>query len=96
MSPFTIYLLGACLSGLIFLLLTCIKSFYGFLSNSIDNAKQEMKNEGKLSDMERTLLDGIPNESTIDFLNGIVIVLSWLGLVLTIVYVATWIFNNKI
>ena len=49
MNALTIYIIGAILSGFIFVMLTYIKSFYRFLNDEINEAKQTIKHDDKYS-----------------------------------------------
>lgn len=97
MSAFSIYLLGACISGFIFMVLTNINSFYEYMCKSIDESKNDMKNSGEYDITEIALLDSLDNNMIIYFLNAMVAILSWIGLLLILLYVISWIiekFNN--
>ena len=89
------YLAGACLAGFIFeICYVYIDSFYKLLVREIDNAKDELRKTGDLTDEYRVLLDSIDNDSIIKSLEVIILLLSWVGLIIDIVYILNWIFDN--
>lgn len=94
MSAFSIYILGTCISGFIFMLLTNINTFYDYICKSIDDSKKDMKESGKYDITETSLIDNIDNGSIIYFLNIIVALLSWAGLLLSVLYVVSWILEK--
>ena len=94
MSIFSIYVLGGCISGIIFLLLTNIPSFFEYLCSDIDKTKNEIKNSEDYSDMEMALLNEIDNNSIIDFLNIIIALLSWVGLIFIIMHILSWLLRK--
>ena len=66
MNWFLGYLAGACLAGFIFeICYVYIDSFYKLLVREIDNAKDELRKTGNLSDEYRVLLESIDNDSII-------------------------------
>ena len=94
MNLFMIYLAGACLAGFIFSVCTeHIDSFYTFLSNSIDDAKNDLKDENKLSDENRILLDNINNDTIITSLLVCISILSWIGVIIDLIYILGWLFS---
>ena len=94
MNLFMVYLAGVCLSGFIFSVCTeHIKSFYTFLSDSIDNAKDDLIDEDKLSDENRILLDNINNDTIITSLLVCISILSWIGIIIDLIYILGWLFN---
>ena len=89
------YLAGACLAGFIFeICYVYIDSFYKLLIREIDNAKGELRKTGDLSDEYRILLDSIDNDAIIKSLEVIILLLSWIGLIIDIIYIITWIFDD--
>ena len=89
------YLIGACLAGFIFeICYVYIDSFYKLLVREIDNAKDELRKKGNLSDEYRILLDSIDNDAVIKSLEVIILLLSWVGLIIDIIYILTWIFDD--
>jgi len=88
------YILGACVSGLLFLLLTFSSSFYEFLIDNVENAKNEIKSSEKYNTVEKTLLDGVDNNSVINCLNWTIAILSWIGLLLVLYYIIAYLFNK--
>ncbi len=95
MNWFLGYLAGACLAGFIFkICYVCIDSFYKFLIREIDNTKDELRKTRNLSDEYRVLLDSIDNDTVIKSLEIIILLLSWIGLIIDIIYILTWIFDN--
>ena len=89
------YLIGACLAGFIFeICYVYIDSFYKLLVREIDNAKDELRKTNNLSDEYRILLDSIDNDAIIKSLEVIIILLSWIGLIIDIIYILTWIFDD--
>ena len=94
MSWFSIYIFGACISGFIFLLLTYIDSFYDYLNDSIYESIEEIKKSDKYSQEEKILLDQIDFETVIKFLNIVICILSWGGILIDIIYVLAWIIES--
>lgn len=94
MNAFSIYILGAAISGLLFALLTQINSFYDYLCDSIDKSKEEMKKKEDYSLQEKALLDGLDYNTIINFLNIVVSVLSYGGILIIIIYVLSWIIDS--
>lgn len=95
MNWFLGYLAGACLAGFIFeICYVYIDSFYKLLVREIDNAKDELRKTGNLSDEYRVLLESIDNDSIIKSLEVIILLLSWVGLIIDIVYILNWIFSD--
>ena len=95
MNWFLGYLAGACLAGFIFeICYVYIDSFYKLLVREIDNAKDELRKTGNLSDEYRVLLESIDNDSIIKSLEVIILLLSWVGLIIDIVYILNCIFDN--
>ena len=89
------YLTGACLAGFIFeICYVYIDSFYKLLVREIDNAKDELRKTGTLSDEYRILLDSIDNDNIIKSLEVVILLLSWVGLIIDIIYILTWIFDD--
>lgn len=89
------YLTGACLAGFIFeICYVYIDSFYKFLIREIDNAKDELRKTSNLSDEYRILLDSIDNDAIIKSLEVMILLLSWVGLIIDIIYILTWIFDD--
>lgn len=88
------YLAGACLAGFIFEICIYIDSFYKLLVSEIDNAKDELRKTDNLSNEYRVLLDSIDNDAIIKSLEIIILLLSWIGLIIDIVYILNWIFDN--
>ena len=88
MNWFLGYLAGSCLAGFIFeICYVYINSFYKLLVREIDNAKDELRKTGNLSDEYRVLLESIDNDSIIKSLEVIILLLSWVGLIIDIVWV---------
>ena len=76
MNWFLGYLLGACLAGFIFeICYVYVDSFYKFLVCEINNAKDELRKTGDLSDEYRVLLDSIDNDSIIKSLEIVILLL---------------------
>ena len=95
MNWFLVYLAGACLSGFIFeICYVYIDSFYKLLVREINNAKDELRKTGDLSDEYHILLDSIDNNAIIKSLEVIILLLSWIGLIIDIIYIITWIFDD--
>lgn len=95
MNWFLGYLAGACLAGFIFeICYAYIDSFYKFLIREIDNAKGELRKTDNLSDEYRVLLDSIDNDAIIKSLEVIILLLSWIGLIIDVIYILTWIFDD--
>ncbi len=94
MNWFLGYLLGACLAGFIFEICIYIDSFYKLLVSEIDNAKDELIKTDNLSDEYRVLLDSIDNDVIIKSLEIVILLLSWIGLIIDIIYILNWIFDN--
>ena len=94
MSAFSVYILGACISGFIFMVLININAFYDYICKSIDDSKKDMKESGKYDITETSLIDNIDNESIIYFLNIIVALLSWVGLLVSALYIVSWILEK--
>jgi hypothetical protein len=89
------YLTGACLAGFIFeICYVYIDSFYKFLIREIDNAKDELRKTSNLSDEYRILLDSIDNDAIIKSLEVIILLLSWIGLIIDIIYILAWVFDD--
>jgi hypothetical protein len=89
------YLAGACLAGFIFeICYVYIDSFYKLLVRKIDNAKDELRKTDDLSDEYRILLDDIDNETIIKSLEVIILLLSWIGLIVDIIYILAWVFDD--
>ena len=88
------YLVGACLAGFIFEICIYIDSFYKLLVHEIDNAKDELRKSGNLSDEYRVLLDSIDNDAIIKSLEVTILLLSWVGLIIDIIYILNWIFDD--
>lgn len=95
MSAFSIYLLGAFVTGFLFLLLLYINSFESYMLKGIDKAKADFKNSDNCSDSERILVDGLDNNTVINFLIFLYTILSWVGLIFLIVEIIVWIFDLK-
>lgn len=95
MNWFLWYLAGTCLAGFIFeICYVYITSFYKFLVREIDNAKDELRKTGNLSDEYRVLLDSIDNDTVIKSLEIIILLLSWIGLFIDIIYILAWLFDD--
>lgn len=89
------YLAGACLAGFIFeICYVYIDSFYKLLVRKIDNAKDELRKTDDLSDEYRILLDDIDNDTIIKSLEVIILLLSWVGLIIDIIYILAWVFDD--
>ena len=89
------YLAGACLAGFIFeICYVYIDSFYKLLVRKIDNAKDELRKTDDLSDEYRILLDDIDNDTIIKSLEVIILILSWIGLIIDIIYILAWVFDD--
>lgn len=89
------YLAGACLAGFIFeICYVYIDSFYKLLVRKIDNAKDELRKTDDLSDEYRILLDDIDNDTIIKSLEFIILLLSWVGLIIDIIYILAWVFDD--
>ena len=89
------YLAGACLAGFIFAICyVYIDSFYKLLVRKIDNAKDELRKTDDLSDEYRILLDDIDNDTIIKSLEVIILLLSWVGLIIDIIYILAWVFDD--
>ena len=88
------YLVGACLAGFIFEICIYINSFYKLLVREIDNAKDELRKTDNLSDEYRVLLDSIDNDAIIKSLEVTILLLSWVGLIIDIIYILNWIFDD--
>lgn len=89
------YLAGACLAGFIFeICYLYIDSFYKLLVRKIDNAKDELRKTDDLSDEYRILLDDIDNDTIIKSLEVIILILSWIGLIIDIIYILAWVFDD--
>ena len=89
------YLAGACLAGFIFeICYVYIDSFYKLLVRKIDNAKDELRKTDDLSDEYRILLDDIDNDTIIKSLEVIILLLSWVGLIIDIIYILSWVFDD--
>jgi hypothetical protein len=89
------YLAGACLAGFIFeICYVYIDSFYKLLVRKIDNAKDELRKTDDLSDEYRILLDDIDNDTIIKSLEVIILLLSWIGLIVDIIYILAWVFDD--
>ena len=88
------YLLGACLAGFIFEICYVLDSFHELIDREIDNAKDELRKTDNLSDEYRILLDSIDNNTIIKSLKATIILLSWIGLIIDIIYILTWFFDN--
>ena len=93
MNLLLIYILGACISGFVFTLLTSIGSFYRFMCNSIDEAKEEIKNSNEYSLQDMAIINNISNGDIITFLNILLTILSWAGLFLIFIYILSWILD---
>ena len=95
MNWFLGYLLGACLAGFIFeICYVYVDSFYKFLVCEINNAKDELRKTDNLSDEYRVLLDSIDNDTIIKSLKATIILLSWIGIIIDIIYILTLFFDN--
>lgn len=90
------YLAGACLAGFIFeICYVYVDSFYELIVREINNAKDELRKTGDLTDEYRVLLDSIDNDSIIKSLEVVILLLSWIGLIIVLIYILTWIFNKN-
>ena len=94
MNWFLGYLLGACLAGFIFEICYISGSFYELLVREIDNAKDELRKTDNLSDEYRVLLDSIDNDAIIKSLKAVIILLSWIGIIIDIIYILVWVFDD--
>jgi len=95
MNLFMSYLAGACLAGFIFAIcFNYIKSFYTFLFNSINDAKKDLKNKNELSDDNRILLDYIDNNTVITAMLVFITILSWVGVIIDIIYILAWLLDE--
>lgn len=95
MNWFLGYLAGSCLAGFIFeICYVYIDSFYKLLVSEIDNAKDELRKTDNLSDEYRVLLESIDNDVIIKSLEIVILLLSWIGLIIDIIYILNWIFDN--
>ena len=94
MNWFLGYLLGACLAGFIFEICCVLDSFYELIVREIDNAKEELRKTDNLSDEYRILLDSIDNNTIIKSLKATIILLSWIGIIIDIIYIITWVFDD--
>ena len=95
MNWFLGYLAGACLAGFIFeICYVYIDSFYKLLVREIDNAKDELRKTSNLSDEYRVLLDGLDNDIIIKSLEVTLLLLSWVGLIIDIIYILAWVFDD--
>lgn len=94
MNWFLGYLLGACLAGFIFEICYALDSFYELIVREIDNAKNELRKTDNLSDEYRILLDSIDNDTIIKSLKATIILLSWIGIIIDIIYIITWVFDD--
>ena len=95
MNWFLGYLTGACLAGFIFeICYVYIDSFYMLLVREINNAKDEVRKTDNLSDEYRVLLDNIDNDVIIKSLEVVIFLLSWIGLIIDIIYILTWVFDD--
>ena len=59
-----------------------------------DNAKDELRKTDNLSDEYRVLLDSIDNDAIIKSLKATIILLSWIGIIIDIIYILTWFFDD--
>lgn len=75
------------------MLLTYVGSFYRFMCNSIDEAKDEMKNSNEYSLQDMAIINNISNDGIITFLNILIVLLSWVGLFLIFIYIVSWILD---
>lgn len=95
MNWFLGYLTGACLAGFIFeICYVYVDSFYKFLVYEIDKSKDELRKTGNLSDEYRILLDSLDNDAIIKSLEVIIFLFSWIGLIIDIIYILTWVFDD--
>ena len=94
MNWFLGYLLGACLTGFIFEICYVLDSFHELIDREIDNAKDELRKTDNLSDEYRILLDSIDNDTIIKSLKATIILLSWIGIIIDIIYIITWFFDD--
>lgn len=94
MNWFLGYLLGACLAGFIFEICCVLDSFYELIVREIDNAKNELRKTDNLSDEYRILLDSIDNNTIIKSLKVTIVLLSWIGIIIDIIYILTWFFDD--
>ena len=94
MNWFLGYLLGACLAGCIFEICCVLDSFHELIDREIDNAKDELRKTDNLSDEYRILLDSIDNDTIIKSLKCTIILLSWIGIIIDIIYIITWVFDD--
>ena len=94
MNWFLGYLLGACLAGFIFEICCVLDSFHELIVREIDNAKDELRKTDNLSDEYRILLDSINNDAIIRSLKATIILLSWIGIIIDIIYIITWFFDD--
>ena len=95
MNLFILYLFGMCLAGFIFS--ACynhVDSFYAFISNSINDAKNDLKNKNELSDENRILLDNVNNDTIIKSLLICISILSWIGVIIDLIYILGWLFST--
>lgn len=89
------YLAGVWLAGFIFeICYVYIDSFYKFLVREIDNVKDELRKTDDLSDEYRILLDNINNDEIIKSLEIIILLSSWIGLIIDIICIITWFFDD--
>ena len=94
MNIFAIYILGSCIAGFVFTICTQnIDSFYNYLLNLIDNAKNDLKTDKNLSESEYTLLNNINNDNIITQMTVIITILSWIGVIIDIMYILIWLFS---
>jgi len=89
-----VYLLGACISGFIFMLCLSIDSFKKYLNNSINEAKNEMKKDEQYSLQEITLIEHMSNDSVINILNILVVLFSWVGLIFILFHILGWMYGS--
>lgn len=94
MSLFISYILGACIAGLLFSILTYNSSFYEFICKAINDAKNEMIQSDKYSEQEKVSIKYIDTNVLVNALNTTCVLFSWVGVVCMVIFVFSWILEK--